>query len=98
VISLEHGQQTLLARGQQPLADTVQNRAALEHDVLATVCFYGTGIHDGRLGLDKDAGSLERAGEIRGELLMVFGSEDPHVPSEGRKAIDRKLKSICRGC
>jgi carboxymethylenebutenolidase len=67
-------------------------RAALEPDVQATVCFYGTGIHDGKLGLDRDAGSLDRAGEIRGELLMVFGTNDPHVPGEGRAAIDRKLR------
>ncbi len=67
-------------------------RAALEPDVRATVCFYGTGIHNGKLGLDQDAGSLQRAKEIRGELLMVFGTEDPHVPSEGRAAIDRKLR------
>ena len=67
-------------------------RAALEPGVRATVCFYGTGIHDGKLGLDQDAGSLSRAGEIRGELLMVFGTNDPHVPSEGRAAIDRKLR------
>jgi carboxymethylenebutenolidase len=66
-------------------------RAALEPEVRATVCFYGTGIHNGKLGLDEDARSLDRAGEIRGELLMVFGTEDPHVPSEGRTAIDRKL-------
>src|ERR1700730_18031444 len=64
-------------------------RAALEADVRATVCFYGTGIHDGKLGLDRDAGSLARAGEIRGQLLMVFGTEDPHVPAEGRAAIDQ---------
>ncbi|HEY6392256.1 MAG TPA: dienelactone hydrolase family protein [Bryobacteraceae bacterium] len=67
-------------------------RAALEPGVRATVCFYGTGIHDGRLGLDSDAGSLERAGEIRGELLLVFGAEDPHVPAEGRTSIGRKLR------
>jgi carboxymethylenebutenolidase len=67
-------------------------RAALEAEVRATVCYYGTGIHDGRLGLDRDAGSLARAGEIRGQLLMVFGSEDPHVPAEGRAAIDQKLR------
>jgi carboxymethylenebutenolidase len=66
-------------------------RAALEQDVRATVCFYGTGIHDGKLGLDLDAGSLARAGEIRGKLLMVFGAQDPHVPAEGREIIDRKL-------
>src|SRR5271165_1534898 len=57
-------------------------RAALQPDVRATVCFYGTGIHNGKLGQDADAGSLQRAGEIRGELLMIFGSNDPHVPAE----------------
>src|SRR5262245_42872306 len=55
-------------------------RAALQPDVKATVCFYGTGIHNGKLGQDENAGSLERAREIRGELLMVFGALDPHVP------------------
>ena len=59
-------------------------RAALQPDVRATVCFYPTGVHDGRLGKDEDAGSLARAPEIRGELLLVFGSEDPHVPEPAR--------------
>lgn len=59
-------------------------RAALQPEVRATVCFYPTGVHDGRLGNDDDAGSLARAPEIRGELLLVFGSEDPHVPDAAR--------------
>lgn len=67
-------------------------RAALEPDVRATVCFYGTGIHDGRLGQDRDAASLARAAEIRGKLLMIFGSADPHVPEAGRTEIDRRLR------
>ncbi len=67
-------------------------RAALQPDVEATVCFYGTGIHNGRLGQDKDAGSLERAGEIKGNLLMVFGTNDPHVPEEGRDKIRDALE------
>jgi len=67
-------------------------RAALQPDVRATVCYYGTGIHDGKLGADADAGSLARARGIRGELLMVFGSTDPHVPAEGRSTIDRALR------
>jgi carboxymethylenebutenolidase len=66
-------------------------RAALQPDVRATICYYGTGIHNGKLGQDPDAGSLARAKEIRGELLMVFGATDPHVPSEGRDTIDRAL-------
>ena len=67
-------------------------RAALQPDVRATVCYYGTGIHDGKLGKDADAGSLSRAREIRGELLMIFGTQDPHVPDEGRNTIDRALR------
>ena len=67
-------------------------RAALEPEVRATVCYYGTGIHDGKLGRDPDAGSLARAGEIRGKLLMVWGSADPHVPETGRAEIERKLR------
>jgi carboxymethylenebutenolidase len=67
-------------------------RAAFQPDVRATVCYYGTGIHDGKLGKDADAGSLGRAREIRGELLMIFGTKDPHVPEAGREKIDRVLR------
>jgi carboxymethylenebutenolidase len=68
-------------------------RAAFHADVKATVCFYGTGIHDGKLGRDADAGSLQRAGEIRGELLLVWGTLDPHIPAEGRIAIAAALRA-----
>lgn len=67
-------------------------RAALQPDVRAAACFYGTGIHNGKLGRDADARSLERAPEIRGELLMVFGTLDPHVPADGRAKIERALR------
>jgi carboxymethylenebutenolidase len=67
-------------------------RAALQPDVRATVCFYGTGIHDGRLGRDQDAGTLQRANEIKGELLMIFGEIDPHVPKDGREKIRAALQ------
>jgi carboxymethylenebutenolidase len=68
-------------------------RAAFQPDVRATACFYGTGIHDGKLGQDADAGSLARAREIQGELLMIFGTKDPHVPDTGRETIDNALKN-----
>ncbi len=66
-------------------------RAALQPDVKASMCFYGTGIHNGMLGRDEDAGSLRRAGEINGELLMIFGARDPHVPEEARETIKSAL-------
>ncbi|MFZ3218168.1 MAG: dienelactone hydrolase family protein [Candidatus Acidiferrales bacterium] len=68
-------------------------RAAFQPDVRATACYYGTGIHDGKLGQDTDAGSLARAGEVRGELLMIFGTRDPHVPDAGREMIERALQA-----
>jgi carboxymethylenebutenolidase len=68
-------------------------RAAMQPDVRATACFYGTGIHNGKLGADADAKSLERAKEIRGELLMIFGTLDPHVPAEGRERVAGGLRA-----
>jgi carboxymethylenebutenolidase len=67
-------------------------RAALHADVRATVCFYPTGVHNGKLGKDADAGSLQRAAEMRGEMLIIFGLLDPHVPPEGRIRVEDALK------
>jgi carboxymethylenebutenolidase len=67
-------------------------RAALQPDVKATVCFYPTGVHNGKLGKDEDAGTLARFAEIRGELLVVFGSLDPHIPEAGRAKIQTVLE------
>ncbi|MEU4694032.1 dienelactone hydrolase family protein [Actinoplanes sp. NPDC023714] len=61
-------------------------RAAFDQRVEATVCFYPTGLQNGALGAD-DPGSLVRAAEIRGRLLVVFGSNDPHVPAGARLEI-----------
>lgn len=61
-------------------------RAALLPDVKAAACFYPTDIHSGALGKG-GSDSLARAKDIRGELLMVFGRQDPHVPREGRRRI-----------
>jgi len=66
-------------------------RGALQPDVRATVAFYPTGLHDGRLGQDADAGTLGRAKEIRGALLLVYGAADPHVPEDARATIARAL-------
>ena len=62
-------------------------RAAFDPRVAATVCFYPTGLHNGALGADADAGSLARAGDVQGRLMMVFGSRDPHVPADARVQI-----------
>jgi carboxymethylenebutenolidase len=58
-------------------------RAAFDPRVAATVCFYPTGLHDGALGADV-ADTLSHAADVRGRLMIVFGSRDPHVPAEAR--------------
>jgi carboxymethylenebutenolidase len=58
-------------------------RAAFDERVAATVCFYPTGLQDGGLGEDR-ADSLERAADVHGRLMIVFGSQDPHVPPDAR--------------
>lgn len=73
-------------------------RAAMQPDCRASACFYATGLHNGKLGSDPDAGSLARAAEIRGELLMVFGSNDPHVPEDGRSTIHDALANAGVRC
>ena len=69
-------------------------RAAMEPDVRATVTFYGTDIHKGTLGKGRHDDSLARAAEIQGELLMIWGRQDPHVPLEGRRTILARLDEL----
>lgn len=67
-------------------------RAAMNPDVLATACFYATDIHDHKLGKGNADDSLVRAGDIKGELLMIWGRQDPHIPLEGRTLIRERLE------
>lgn len=65
-------------------------RASMNPEILASASFYATDIHKGSLGKGGDD-SLARAGEIKGELLMIWGRQDPHVPAEGRARIWQRL-------
>lgn len=74
-------------------------RDCFSPDVLAGVSLYPTDIHklEGHkrgLGLGMCDDSLERArrGDIKGELLIIWGRQDPHVPFEGRMQVRRALE------
>ncbi len=69
-------------------------RAAMEPDVRATVCFYATDIHKGSLGKGQHDDSLARAANIQGELLMIWGRQDPHIPLEGRRIVLARLDEL----
>lgn len=62
-------------------------RAAMNEEVATGVCAYATDIHTGSLGKGKSDDSLARIPEIRGEMMMIWGRQDPHVPREGRRLI-----------
>jgi carboxymethylenebutenolidase len=66
-------------------------RCAMNPDVAASVCFYATDIHKRSLGRGMQDNSLDRIGEIKGELMMIWGRQDPHVPQEGRDLIRATL-------
>lgn len=66
-------------------------RAAMQPDVLAAACFYATDIHKRSLGQGAHDDSLDRIGSIAGELLMIWGRQDPHIPREGRALIYNAL-------
>jgi len=58
-----------------------------EPDILAGACFYGTDLHQRSLGKVGHDGTLDRAAEIKAEMLMVWGRQDPHISCEGRREI-----------
>ncbi|MBD2770939.1 dienelactone hydrolase family protein [Iningainema tapete] len=67
-------------------------RAALQNEIKATACCYPTGIPSGKLGKGI-ADTIERVGEIKGEMLIVFGTLDPHIPSGDRQIIIKALEN-----
>jgi carboxymethylenebutenolidase len=66
-------------------------RSATNPEVLAATCCYPTDIHKRSLGKGLNDDTLDRIPEIRGELLVVFGRQDPHIPREGRATIYNAL-------
>jgi len=70
-------------------------RAAFDPRVLASVCFFATDIHSATLGKGKKDDTLVRVhnGDLtgKGELVMIFGKQDTHVPRAGRDLIRKAL-------
>ncbi len=70
-------------------------RAALDPRIKATVCCYPTGLHTDSVGAaNGTAKSLDEARRITGDLLLLWGSRDPHIPLAGRHLIHRRLAEM----
>lgn len=67
-------------------------RAAFNNEIKAGVCCYPTGIPSGKLG-QGIADTIHRVSEIKGEMLMVFGTLDPHIPEHDRQTIIKALEN-----
>ena len=66
-------------------------RAAMNPEIQAAVCLYPTDIHKRSLGKGLRDDSLDRIPELKGEMLMIWGKQDPHIPPEGRDLIYRTM-------
>lgn len=66
-------------------------RAALNPNVLAASCLYATDIHSNTLPSEPNNDSFTRTKDIKGELQMIWGKQDPHIPDEGRMKIHQHL-------
>ena len=62
-------------------------RTAMNPEIEAGVCFYATDIHKRSLGKGMCDDSIDRMKEIRGEMMLIWGRQDPHIPAEGRRVI-----------
>lgn len=79
-------------------------RAALDPRISATVCYFATDVHSRTLGphdkpdLSTTAPSpnsihtIDLLGKLKGEVSLLFGLKDTHVPDAGRDLIRAKLR------
>ncbi|KAK0761287.1 hypothetical protein N5P37_006235 [Trichoderma harzianum] len=79
-------------------------RAALDPRVSASVNYFATDVHSRTLGPYEAANTsedappnsdhtLDRLSEVKGEVAMIFGIKDTHVPDKGRDLIRKKLRN-----
>lgn len=71
-------------------------RAALNPAIKAACCLYATDLHSNTLPTSEADQTLARAREVQGELMLVWGRQDPHVPDQGRADINQTLRQA--GC
>ena len=60
-------------------------RAALHSRVQAASCLYATDIHSSTMPAGEKPQTIDQLENLDGEIMFVWGRQDPHVPLEGRK-------------
>ncbi|KAK3387431.1 Alpha/Beta hydrolase protein [Podospora didyma] len=78
-------------------------RASLDPRITACVCYFATDVHSRTLGPHSSANTsatapegsthtLDLLSQIKGEVSLIFGLKDTHVPDAGRDLIRAKLR------
>ncbi|KAI4869122.1 dienelactone hydrolase [Hypoxylon rubiginosum] len=78
-------------------------RASLDPRISACVAYFATDVHSRTLGPysaadtsaqgpEGSSHTIDKFGEVKGEVAMIFGIKDTHVPDAGRDLIRRKLR------
>ena len=68
-------------------------RAALQPEIKGAACFYGTDLHIQVIPNAPGQHSMERLNDIKGELLMIWGKQDNHIPPEALEKIHKELSA-----
>lgn len=66
-------------------------RAALQPEIKGTACFYATDLHTQIIPNLPGQHSMERLKDIGGEMLMIWGKQDNHIPTAGRRIVYDKM-------
>lgn len=69
-------------------------RAATNPRIQGTACLYATDIHSSTMPAGNGPQTIELLGDIQGEILFVWGRQDPHVPLDGRKLLYKTLNDV----
>lgn len=62
-------------------------RAAMNAEINAGICLYATDIHKRSLGAGMNDNTLDLIPSLRADMLMIWGRQDPHISTEGRRLI-----------
>ncbi len=71
-------------------------RAALNPAISAACCLYATDLHSDTLPATGSVQTLAAAAQIKAELCLIWGKQDPHIPTNGRLQIYQALTAA--GC
>ena len=69
-------------------------RAALHPRLQAAACLYATDIHSSSMPAGTKPQTIDQLGNITGEIMFIWGRQDPHVALDGRKLLYSTLNDV----